>query len=382
MAGCHHPASPAPPSISISNRPANGYIYPPTPRQKITLLRFLKILPPAGRRMKTSKKLEEEYPAHFRDCSRGHLPDHPQRETADRRSRDGPYPGVRFCGRPYHDSYGHSTTIVGTSGTTQRISPAAQETRYCSEFRMRVLSQRQQPDLGILNDPYRTRNRRENPYFRGSSLPISLNARKLNANLSTASRNTVQSSTLPWTGSVSSAEICDLWMSMTPSARFTGYSRDELRTRSIYDIELKETAEEIAQHSREILRKGEDRFETTTAGKTAGSSMSKSVLSLLTGTAGSLLLSTTISRNENVSRQTWRTPAATWSRKSLYGRGNSKRPTNRFSRKLRFPEQGRERYCRFAQGKRDAPQRDPSPGQEQYAGHIEPAVHAGTGAEG
>ena len=45
--------------------------------------------------------------------------------------------------------------------------------------------------------------------------------------------------------------------------RLTGYSRDELRTRSIYDIELKETAEEIAQHSREILRKGEDRFETS-----------------------------------------------------------------------------------------------------------------------
>jgi len=44
--------------------------------------------------------------------------------------------------------------------------------------------------------------------------------------------------------------------------RLTGYSRDELFVRSLSDIEAKETADVISEHSREIIRKGEDRFET------------------------------------------------------------------------------------------------------------------------
>ncbi len=44
--------------------------------------------------------------------------------------------------------------------------------------------------------------------------------------------------------------------------RLTGYSREELLAHSLAKIEAKETAEGIMQHSREILRKGEDRFET------------------------------------------------------------------------------------------------------------------------
>jgi len=44
--------------------------------------------------------------------------------------------------------------------------------------------------------------------------------------------------------------------------RLTGYSREELLTLTIADIDAKETAEGFIQHSREIIRKGEDRFET------------------------------------------------------------------------------------------------------------------------
>jgi PAS domain S-box-containing protein len=45
-------------------------------------------------------------------------------------------------------------------------------------------------------------------------------------------------------------------------SRLTGYSREELLTLSIAGIEAKENSEEFIQHSREIIRKGEDRFET------------------------------------------------------------------------------------------------------------------------
>ena len=44
--------------------------------------------------------------------------------------------------------------------------------------------------------------------------------------------------------------------------RMTGYTREELLARSLADIEAKETSDEITQHSREILSKGADRFET------------------------------------------------------------------------------------------------------------------------
>ncbi|HVP96929.1 PAS domain S-box protein [Methanoregula sp.] len=44
--------------------------------------------------------------------------------------------------------------------------------------------------------------------------------------------------------------------------QMTGYTREELLTRSLADIEAKETSGEIAAHSREILSKGADRFET------------------------------------------------------------------------------------------------------------------------
>ena len=44
--------------------------------------------------------------------------------------------------------------------------------------------------------------------------------------------------------------------------RMTGYSRDELSSMSIAGVEAKETADMVREHAREILRKGEDRFET------------------------------------------------------------------------------------------------------------------------
>jgi PAS domain S-box-containing protein len=44
--------------------------------------------------------------------------------------------------------------------------------------------------------------------------------------------------------------------------RLTGYTRDELLNLTIADIEAKETAEDVVQHSQKIIRKGEDRFET------------------------------------------------------------------------------------------------------------------------
>jgi PAS domain S-box-containing protein len=42
----------------------------------------------------------------------------------------------------------------------------------------------------------------------------------------------------------------------------TGYSREELLTRALLDIEEKESHEEISRHMGEIIRKGADRFET------------------------------------------------------------------------------------------------------------------------
>ncbi|MGB8220134.1 MAG: PAS domain S-box protein, partial [Methanoregula sp.] len=44
--------------------------------------------------------------------------------------------------------------------------------------------------------------------------------------------------------------------------QMTGYPLEELLTRSLADIEAKETSDEITRHSREILSKGADRFET------------------------------------------------------------------------------------------------------------------------
>jgi PAS domain S-box-containing protein len=44
--------------------------------------------------------------------------------------------------------------------------------------------------------------------------------------------------------------------------QMTGYTREELLARSLADIEARETSDEIAQHSRDILSKGADRFET------------------------------------------------------------------------------------------------------------------------
>lgn len=44
--------------------------------------------------------------------------------------------------------------------------------------------------------------------------------------------------------------------------QMSGYTRDELLTRSIFDLEALETAEGIRQHTRRILEQGSDRFET------------------------------------------------------------------------------------------------------------------------
>ena len=44
--------------------------------------------------------------------------------------------------------------------------------------------------------------------------------------------------------------------------RMSGYSRDELLTMSIQDLEAQETAQEVAEHTREIISKGTHRFES------------------------------------------------------------------------------------------------------------------------
>lgn len=46
------------------------------------------------------------------------------------------------------------------------------------------------------------------------------------------------------------------------SCRLSGYSREELLTMSIQDIEDKETQEVVAQHIEKIMETGYDRFET------------------------------------------------------------------------------------------------------------------------